>query len=361
MSKPRGLSGFPVEHPDGVVSMHPRPAVAVNAPGNLAAPDLRGQRQSFAAMAGWLLPWNWWAAMKAKWVASGGLTRPQRRGFAFWLPVGLVFGAVELGGAMSGAVRNSIPWPTFSTTIGHIEDRASWVGVIVVGVIAMVAYRAATHDSKDERTTYGRVIPATVEQSDIKPVDVKALFSSFRYDWPFVFIVAALVTFLVNRFWSDDKLVLGYSIYGSLLVFGVVVPSLLVRFAHRDARFPSIWIPVEVLRRRFPVTPYLVVGGLAILVIHLALYPWPDITRQSTSYAGLTAQAAQGKAVQAIRELRADMPALRYSTQTRGIAEGNDAWLVFFTPANGSGAAPYSGCVVATRSDGVSPSAECSK
>jgi hypothetical protein len=145
-----------------------------------------------------------------------------------------------------------------------------------------------------------------------------------------VFTVTAVVAFAVNRFWSDEKLVLGYSIYGSLLVFGIVIPSLLVQVAHRDARFPSVWIPVAVLRDRFPVTPYLLVGGLAILVIHLALYPWPDITRESTSYAGLSARAAQSKAVKRIRDLRADLPALRYSTQTRGVADGKDAWLVFF-------------------------------
>lgn len=320
-----------------------------------------GIRPRERPLGSWLLPWNWWANLTAMWAAGEPLTRPQRRGFAFWLPVGLVFGAVELGGALSGAFRNFIPWPTFSTTIGHIEDGASWVGVIVVGVIAMVAYRAATHDAKEERTPHGRVIPSAVSHAEIRPVDIKAPVRAFRYDWPFVFTVTALVTFLVSRFWSDEKLVLGYSIYGSLLVFGVVIPSLLVRFAHRDARFPSVWIPVEVLRQRFPVTPYVLVGGLAILIIHLALYPWPDIRRESTSYAGLSARAAQSKAVKRIRELRADMPALRYSTQTRGIAEGKDAWLVFFTPASGSGAAPYSGCVVATRSDGLSPSAECSK
>jgi hypothetical protein len=312
----------------------------------------------------WLLPWNWlakwWANLKAGWAAGGPLTKVQRRGFIFWLPVGLVFGAVELAGALSGAFRNFIPWPTFSTTIGHIEDAASWVGVIVVGVIAMVAYRAATNDSEEARTPHGRVIPPTVSNANIKTIDLKVPIQAFSYDWPFVFTATALVTLAVNRLWSDEKLVLGYSIYGSLLVFGVVIPSLLVRFA-LDARFPSVWIPVAVLRKRFPATPYLLVGGLAILIIHLALYPWPDITRESTSYAGLSARAAQSKAVKRIRDLRADMPALRYSTQTRGVADGKDAWLVFFTPANGSGAAPYSGCVVAATHDDVSPSAECSK
>ena len=308
-------------------------------------------------------PWNWWSNLKAMWAVGKPLSKPQKRGFAFWVPVGLVFGAVELAGALSGAFRNYIPWPTFSTTIGHIEDGASWVGVIVVGAIAMVAYRAATHDSHEERTDHGRVIPPTAEKADIQTVDLNAPVLHFRYDWPFVFITTALVAFAVNRLWSDEKLVLGYSIYGSLLVFGVVVPSLLVRFAHRDARFPSIWIPVEVLRRRYPVTPYLLVGGLAILVIHLALYPWPDITRESTSYAGLSAGAAKSKAVKEIRGVRAGKPPLEYSTQTRGIENGKDAWLVFFTPTNGSGAAPYSGCVVAAKDgkDGVSPSRECFK
>ena len=317
-------------------------------------------------------PWNWWSNLKAQWARGKPLDEPQKRGFAFWVPIGLVFGAVELGGALSGAVRNFIPWPTFSTTIGHIEEGASWVGVIVVGVIAMVAYRAATRGSEEKRTDYGRrVIPASFSDSvKIGAVDIKAPIHafrgdrsppSFRYDWPFVFTVTALVAFGVNRFWSDEKLVLGYSIYGSLLVFGVVIPSLLLRFAHLDARFPSIWIPVSVLRDRFPLTPYLLVGGLAILIIHLALYPWPDITRESTSYAGLSAGAAQSKAVKEIRRVRANLPPLNYSTQTRGIENGKDAWLVFFTADNGSGAAPYSGCVVATRNDGVHPSPECSK
>jgi len=330
-------------------------------PADGALPEVTpSESESRERRLGWL-PWNWWATLKSKWAAGKALTKPQRRAFAFWVPVGLVFGAVELAGVLSGAFRNFIPWPTFSTTIGHIEDSASWVGVIVVGVIAMVAYRAVNHDSEEKRTSHGRVIPPNVVKGSIKLVDIKAPVHAFRYDWVFVFTVTAVVAFAVNRLWSDEKLVLGYSIYGSLLVFGIVIPSLLVQVAHRDARFPSVWIPVAILRDRFPVTPYLLVGGLAILVIHLALYPWPDITRESTSYAGLSARAAQSKAVKRIRDLRADLPALRYSTQTRGVADGKDAWLVFFTPANGSGAAPYSGCVVVARDDGVTPSAECSK
>jgi hypothetical protein len=41
--------------------------------------------------------------VKANWR----LTKPQQRGFAFWFPVGLVFGAVELAGALSGRFATS--------------------------------------------------------------------------------------------------------------------------------------------------------------------------------------------------------------------------------------------------------------
>jgi hypothetical protein len=296
------------------------------------------------------------------------LTRQQRRGFAFWGPVGLAIGAVELAGALSGAFRNFIPWPTISSTIGHIEEVASWVGVIVVAVIAMVAYYAVTRGlaitrgiDPNQQTDHGRLLPPNVEKSDVANIKVRRRFFSFRYDWIFVFSVTAAITFLVARFWSDEKLVLGYSIYGSFLVFGILIPSALVRWAHLDARFPSLWIPVSALNERYRVTPFVLAAGLSILVIHLALYPWPDITRESTSYAGLTARDAQSKAVKQIRQLRASMPQLRYSTQARGVADGRDAWLVYFAPASGSGAAPYSGCVVIVRDDGVTPSAECSK
>lgn len=316
----------------------------------------------------WWSPWTWWLVVKAKWDAGDPLTKQQRRGFAFWAPVGLAIGAVELAGALSGAFRNFIPWPTISSTIGHIEEVASWVGVIVVAVIAMVAYFAVTHGlavtrgiDPEQQTDHGRLIPPNVDKSQIQNVKVKRRFLAFRYDWIFVFAATAVVAFLVNRFWSDDKLVLGYSIYGSFLVFGILIPSALVRWAHLDARFPSLWIPVSVLGQRYRATPFVLVAGLSVLAVHLALYPWPDITRESTSYAGLSARAAQTRAITQIAQLRADMPKLRYSTQARGVADGKNAWLVYFTPATGSGAAPYSGCVVIVRDASVTPSAECSK
>lgn len=40
----------------------------------------------------WWSPWTWWLVVKAKWDVGGPLTKQQKRGFAFWAPVGLAMG-----------------------------------------------------------------------------------------------------------------------------------------------------------------------------------------------------------------------------------------------------------------------------
>lgn len=296
--------------------------------------------------------------MLEKWRKPGRLSEDERRGFAFWVPVALAIGAVELAGALSGAFRNFIPWPTISSTIGHLEEGASWVGVVVVAVIAMVAYgsvqkRAAARTDQPEA--------APPDTRELKQVDfTKPVVRHFHYSWPTVLLATGLTAWLVHSF-DDGKYVLGYAIYGSFLVFGVLVPSALARWQKTKVRFPALPLTLGALSTRFPATTMVVVAGLAILVIHLALYPWPDLTRESASYAGLKAGQARAGAADAIKAARAGLPPLVYSAQTRGIAEGREAWLVYFSPATGSGALPYSGCVVLVTEAKVEPSAECLK
>src|SRR5689334_19755317 len=69
-----------------------------------------------------------------------------RRGYLFW---GITAGAIlvtEALGAASGWLEHKlhihIPWPTISSTVGHLEDRWSIVGAVVVGVIAAIAFYA---------------------------------------------------------------------------------------------------------------------------------------------------------------------------------------------------------------------------
>jgi hypothetical protein len=70
---------------------------------------------------------------------------------------------------------------------------------------------------------------------------------------------------------------LGYVIYGCLGFFGVVVPSAVAYALDKDAPFPTFFWTVARLQRRAHWVATLVVAGLAVLVFHLALYPWPDL------------------------------------------------------------------------------------
>jgi hypothetical protein len=81
-----------------------------------------------------------------------------------------------------------------------------------------------------------------------------------------------------------------YVLYGSLALLWLVVPSVLALVAAKDVPFPTLVHSVRDLegwlRGRGVLGPplaflvgYLIVAGLAILLLHLTLYPYPDITK----------------------------------------------------------------------------------
>jgi hypothetical protein len=87
--------------------------------------------------------------------AAGPLSAKERVGYLVWGPIALVIGVTEILAALSKSMKNAIPWPTISSTIGHLEARHHWVSVVVVATIAMVAFHAVAYP-KGERTAGGR-------------------------------------------------------------------------------------------------------------------------------------------------------------------------------------------------------------
>ena len=73
------------------------------------------------------------------------------------------------------------------------------------------------------------------------------------------------------------KYQIGYVVYG-LLGAGVAVTSILAFWFRTDGvPFPTLFKTVKYLQRRVHVLATILVAGLAVLAVHLALYPWPDI------------------------------------------------------------------------------------
>ena len=79
----------------------------------------------------------------------------EKLGYLVWGPIALVIGVTEILAALSKTLQNAIPWPTISSTVGHLESRHHWVSVLVVAAIAAAAFHAVAYP-KNERTPGGR-------------------------------------------------------------------------------------------------------------------------------------------------------------------------------------------------------------
>ena len=278
----------------------------------------------------------------------GAVEQPERRGYWFWGPtVGVVL-LVELLAALSASVKNAIPWHTISSTTGHLEKRWDWVAVIVVGLITVVAFHAIAY--RGQQRTRGRAFRRAGPDPDDKPAgtDIR---------WYNAILVAALggVAIGLAIVFDASKFQLGYAIYGVLGFFGIVLPSILAFAANRLVGFPSLFFTLAKLRHRLHAVAVILVAGLTILAVHLAFYPWPDITHESASFAGLNPDKARAKAERKLTTVRTGKPPLRYSTQDKNVVDGSDAWSVYFQPATGTGS-----CVVTVTKNGATASPECS-
>jgi hypothetical protein len=283
--------------------------------------------------------------LEREFAEAGRVGRVEKAGYRFWGPVIAAIAVTELLGALADWLDRrtilQVAWPTFSSTVGHLETQSPALAVVVVGTIAFVTFEAVTSPAR--RRVHGRAVYHRVRHP--RPTRF--------YDWWVVLAIVALGGFLSVAVFHLDKYEVGYTIYGLFLVFGIVVPGALAYFVGMYVSFPGLIYTVRKLERRLHWVAAAVVTGLTILLVHLALYPWPDLVRESTSYAGLgraDAVAEAGKRAGAT---------LSFRTADRGEFGGEDAWLITFEPARGFG----SGCVVAVREDDhgttVTPSARC--
>jgi len=289
-------------------------------------------------------------------AAAGPAAEPSHgellRGYLFW---GVVIGAillVELAGALAHwldkHVGITIPWTTISGMIGHLEELWPATAVVVVAVIAPVAVYALGPSTPGRHSPLRRWLrpPGSVEIT--------------RWYGAGLALALSALTGFVGVALFDDDFHRAYVIYLALFVFGIVVPSLLPSVLHRKAGFTSLFVTLQHLRRRRDalamVATVAISGGLAILIVHLAFYPWPDITKEPIRYAGRSAKGARDAAVAKVKALR-PQGGLLYSAQARQVVNGKEAWVVFFL---GAGDAD-SGCSVILKKESIEAAPSCSE
>jgi hypothetical protein len=71
------------------------------------------------------------------------------------------------------------------------------------------------------------------------------------------------------------KLEVGYVVWGAFAL-AVVIPEVLAYFGKSFVPFPGVVRTAYNLELRWPVAAIAFLAGLAILSVHLVLYPWPD-------------------------------------------------------------------------------------
>jgi hypothetical protein len=294
-----------------------------------------------------LLVW-FWRTWLGRWLARRfrDATPDEIRGYQFWAPVAVVITTAELLGL--GKIASFDYWPTISTTVGDLQDRDSRWGLVVVALIALAAFYAVAYKLRPP------VAPEFVLRGNAGQA------GAIRYSWRIVYAVtigAAVAAALL----LDEKIHRGYLIYATLALFGIIIPFALAlpwRGEHRVA-FPNLFFTFTAFRERFRPAASIVVALLAILVLHLALYPWPDLARESASFGGLTGHQARGRALAALDE-PGIKEELRFSTSQRSVVNGRDAWHVYYNDLVG-GEPVYNGCyVVVVRDRRPEPSEGCS-
>jgi hypothetical protein len=285
----------------------------------------------------------------------GDVTASESAGYVVWLAMGVVVGVPELWAAASG---EGFWWPTISSTVGHLEDKWAVVAIVPVAVLAASAVALRRSDPNEvvlqagnealQRTPEGRLARAgTIAQEELPVLAVtpQAVLPE-RSSWPVIpyFGVATVVVIGASLLASvaQNPWLLGYVMYSTIAVFWILLPNWLAYRRRTDVPFTSLFFTIRCLSRRLRFVALVFAAGLAVLLIHLALYPWPDLARESAGYAGITPANAREKADQALERNQPNVE-LKVSAQSKGIVDGQKAWYVYFVSKKDG---KFSGCVV---------------
>ena len=265
-------------------------------------------------------PWRHpWKHLRWKWSQASD---DEKQGYKFWGPVAVAITATELGGVFSKSMKRwGAPWHTISSTIGHLEDMHPWFGVIVVATIGLSVFYAYIY------AIQSGAAPSPATTTPIK-VSVPRSRFTFRYGWPTVLVLTGLTSWIGYETLHGDY-ELSYVIYSASLVFGILLPLALTRWAHKDVNFPSLFATLRYLRVRFLFLAAFLFAWIGVAIVHLALYPWPNLAREPAKYAGRTATSAQAAASHVVDDRWA------FSVARRDVDNGREVWRVYFVDGKG--------------------------
>jgi hypothetical protein len=209
---------------------------------------------------------------------------------------------------ITGAISNgALGFKTASETIGHLERYHNWIELGVIGAVVVIVFslakvsfaRAGEPDppqGQATRTAGGRLtFHPTDASNDKKPREFGGEPA------PLVFGICAVVSaalvalagWVATQWWDDPRRFhASFVIYVSVGALWFLLPSLIAFFWGADVPYPTMVATVKNLSswledRTWPwalgpklgwLVTFVIIWGLAVLFVHLTLYPYPDIT-----------------------------------------------------------------------------------
>jgi len=231
----------------------------------------------------------------------------RRLGYVVWGIAALVIAVPEIMAAFSPKRA----FTTISEMLGHLEFLWSptallVIAVVVFGLLSIIRIRPPSSGDAapgqeggppSTRTAAGRLTrPDAARAVSPARFDAQAASGWFILAAVLACAVVVVATLAAIEWWDDpDHFHAAYVLYGSLAVLWIIVPSLVALVAGKDAPFPTLfrtvlniedslrawnWNPASI-----PVGPalawlvsYVIVAGLVVLLLHIVLYPFPDIS-----------------------------------------------------------------------------------
>ena len=194
-------------------------------------------------------------------------------GYVVWGLTGIVIAVPEIWAA---ADEEHVPWPTISGTIGYLEYWHTWVAVIVIAILVWAIFHTVKYSggfaAAANRTTGGRL---TLAAPTAPPVPYRTLLIVVYYAAALACVIGGPL--LVHSARPHDKYLLGEALYGSIALFGLVIPSVVALVVRRDVPFPSLFWTIQKLEERVRPVAIVFAAGITVLLIHLAFYPWPSV------------------------------------------------------------------------------------
>jgi hypothetical protein len=238
---------------------------------------------------------------------EGQMPSNRRLGYLVWGLAALVIAVPEITAAFSS--RRA--FTTISEMVGHLEYLWAPTALIVIALIvfallSIIRVRPPDAGSAPPGTPGGppstRTPGGRLTRPGAPPAVAPTTFDAQTPSRWFVVaallacVVIVLATLAAIEWWDDDRhFQPAYVLYGLLGLFWLVVPSIIAIVAGKDAPFPTLFRTVHNIEDRLrqwawapwsvPVGPalawlvsYVVIAGLTVLLLHIVLYPFPDIS-----------------------------------------------------------------------------------